>query len=651
MRIPMYDIIIELMKGDGKVFDTNYNYRGKRKVAIYARVSTEHEAQLSALANQKDWYSPILGIHPEWEVVKLYADEGVTGTAAYKRRSFMQMIDDALNGKFSLILTREVSRFARNTVDTLNYTRKLKKHNVEVYFISDGIKTFDPDGELRLTIMATLAQDESRKTSARVKCGQQTSMEKGVVYGNGNVLGYDRVGRELVVNTEQADTVRKIFKWYAEGRGLRWIMWELEKRGIKTATGRSNWHEANIYRVLQNPIYIGMLTYHKQYVPDYLEQKKVLNHGEMEVLQVRGRHEPIISDEQFERVQQIIAKGREDREKLAASGSKAFARRKSNDIWVNKMQCECGKNFNRKGISKTEDGQTECIYMCHGQVCTGTAAARAKKGLGTESICKVPIIPSWKLQMMAYEVFHACLQDVDTVLELAQGMLEKHINDRADNKCDPVRETEIREEIEELKKRIDRCTELRIDNEISVDIYKRKKAEYEIRINDLRAELDEVSVSVDEDEESFPVKDRVRLLTDGLRAVITDDECDDIYIPEEIIEAFVDRIVVHENSVDWYLRCTGKEEWDELICSGLGEESDERVGRPQRVYYGYMPGGKQRKVSEDEVIEVSPEKEVKATEIMTFVVTREQAEVFRERMGKDRRKIRGWRDIEVRVFV
>ena len=120
------------------MFDTNYNYRGKRKVAIYARVSTEHEAQLSALANQKDWYSPILGIHPEWEVVKLYADEGVTGTAAYKRRSFMQMIDDALNGKFSLILTREVSRFARNTVDTLNYTRKLKKHNVEVYFISDG---------------------------------------------------------------------------------------------------------------------------------------------------------------------------------------------------------------------------------------------------------------------------------------------------------------------------------------------------------------------------------------------------------------------------------------------------------------------------------------------------------------------------------
>ena len=618
-----------------------HTYRGKRKVAIYARVSTEHEAQLSALANQKDWYSPILSIHPEWEVVRMYADEGVTGTAAYKRRSFMQMIDDAISGQFSLILTREVSRFARNTVDTLNYTRKLKKHNVEVYFISDGIKTFDPDGELRLTIMATLAQDESRKTSARVKCGQQTSMEKGVVYGNGNVLGYDLKDRELVVNPEQAETVRKIFNWYSKGWGLRMIMWELERRGIKTATGKSNWHEAYIYRVLQNPIYIGMLTYHKEYVPDFLEQKKVLNHGEMQVLQVRGRHEPIISQEQFERVQQIIAQGRAERERLAASGSKSFAKRKPSDVWVKKLVCECGKNFNRKGP------RMEFLYMCRGQICTGTAASREKKGL---DICKVPILPAWKLQMMAREVFRSCLEDADAILEMTGVMLEKHINDKAATRCDPARATEIREEIEELKRRIDRCTELRIDNEISIDIYKRKKAEYEIQINDLRAELDDVSVSVDEDGESFPVKDRVRLLTDGLRAVIADVDCDDIYIPEEIIEAFVDRIVVHESSVGWYLRCTGKEEWDELICSGIGEESDIRAERPRRVYYGYMPGGKQRKASEGEVFKVSPEKEVKATEIMTFVVTREQAEAFRERMGKDSRKIRWWKDITVKVL-
>ena len=192
-------------------------------------------------------------------------------------------------------------------------------------------------------------------------------------------------------------------------------------------------------------------------------------------------------------------------------------------IWVKKMQCECGKNFNRKGMSKTEDGQTECIYMCHGQVCTGTAAARAKKGLGTESICKVPIIPSWKLQMMAYEVFHACLQDVDTVLELAQGMLEKHINDRAERKGSPARETEIREEIDELKKRIDRCTELRIDNEISNELYKKKKQEYEIRISDLKSELDEIYGCEEEIvDENAPVADRIKTLVDRLRQEIVD---------------------------------------------------------------------------------------------------------------------------------
>ena len=139
-----------------------------RRVVIYARVSTEHEAQLSALENQKDWYKPILAQHPEWEIIRMYVDEGITGTSAKKRPQFMQMIEDADYGEFDLILTREVSRFARNTVDTLQYTRELKSKGVEVYFINDNIRTFDGDGELRLTIMATLAQNESRKTSQRV---------------------------------------------------------------------------------------------------------------------------------------------------------------------------------------------------------------------------------------------------------------------------------------------------------------------------------------------------------------------------------------------------------------------------------------------------------------------------------------------------
>ena len=278
----------------------------KRSVAIYARVSTEHEAQLSALENQVDWYRPILAARPEWTLTAQYIDEGITGTSAEKRPQFMKMIADAKQKKFDMIITREVSRFARNTVDTLQFTRMLKEYGVEVFFINDNIKTFDGDGELRLTIMATLAQDESRKTSIRVKAGQQTSMQNGVFYGNGNILGYDRVGKELVINPEQAKTVRMIFDMYLSGMGVMKIQYELEKAGRLTSTGKTKWFASYISHMLKNSFYCGIITYHKEYTPDYLKQRKIKNYGAMEYVQVKGTHEPIITEEEFEKVQAIM---------------------------------------------------------------------------------------------------------------------------------------------------------------------------------------------------------------------------------------------------------------------------------------------------------------------------------------------------------
>ena len=170
-----------------------------RKVAIYARVSTEHEAQISALESQVQYYDDILSRHADWTLVDRYIDEGITGTSIHKRESFMRILKDAKEKKFDLIVTREVSRFARNTVDTLQQTRTLKTYGVEVWFTEDNIWTMnDEDGELRLSIMATLAQNESKKISQRVKAGQMISFKNGVLYGNGNILGYDRVGDKLV---------------------------------------------------------------------------------------------------------------------------------------------------------------------------------------------------------------------------------------------------------------------------------------------------------------------------------------------------------------------------------------------------------------------------------------------------------------------
>ena len=213
----------------------------ERRIVYYGRVSTEHDAQLDALENQMQWYEDQTKYHPNWTVVDRYIDEGITGTLAKKRPAFMRMIADAKRSKFDLIVTREVCRFARNTVDTLVITRELKDYGVEVYFVSDNIWTMDGDGELRLTIMATLAQEESRKISERVRAGQAVSRENGVLYGNGNIIGYDRVGGTYVINPEQAETIRMVFELYSQGLGEKEVVNELTRRGRKDGHGNVKW--------------------------------------------------------------------------------------------------------------------------------------------------------------------------------------------------------------------------------------------------------------------------------------------------------------------------------------------------------------------------------------------------------------------------
>lgn len=209
---------------NGMVMPTNVNFNRarQRKVVFYGRVSTEHEAQLSALENQMQWYDDVANRNPNWYVIKKYIDEGITGTQAKKRPAFLKMLQDAKQKKFDLIVTREVCLFARNTVDTLVVTRELKEYGIEVYFVEDNIWTMDGDGELRLTIMATLAQEESRKISERVRAGQKISRDKGVLYGSGNILGYDRDKAKgtYVINEEQAETVRMIYDMYSSGKGI-----------------------------------------------------------------------------------------------------------------------------------------------------------------------------------------------------------------------------------------------------------------------------------------------------------------------------------------------------------------------------------------------------------------------------------------------
>ena len=224
----------------------------QREMVFYGRVSTQHEAQLVALENQMKWYEDQMKYHPNWNLVERYIDEGITGTLAAKRPEFVRMLEDAKEGRFDLIVTREVCRFARNTVDTLSITRELKSYGVEVYFVSDNIWTMDGDGELRLSIMATLAQEESRKISERVLAGQAISRENGVLYGTGNIIGYDRIDGNYVINQEQAETIRLIFELYASGMGMTRVANELTARGRLDGAGNKVWNAVKVSRTIRN---------------------------------------------------------------------------------------------------------------------------------------------------------------------------------------------------------------------------------------------------------------------------------------------------------------------------------------------------------------------------------------------------------------
>lgn len=525
-----------------------------RRVAIYARVSTEHEAQISALGNQIQYYDEKLKQHPDWTLVERYIDEGITGTSIHKRPNFLRMLKDAESGKFDLIVTREVSRFARNTVDTLQETRKLKKMGVEVYFTEDNIWTFkDDDGELKLTIMATLAQNESKKISQRVKAGQQITFQNGVFYGNGNILGYDKVGKDMVINEEQAKTVRLIFDLYLKGYGSKKIKYELEKLGRVTSTGLNRWSESYIIRVLRNSFYCGTIVYRKQFVPDYLEQKHKKNNGEVEQVIVEGRHTPIISKEVFEKVQEKL----KDNAKLIVSSntSRGIGNRGKESIWGKKLVCKCGSSFNRKIYHKHKDGNTWC-YQCYKQIQTGTIQTRLNKGLSIEGICDSKMIPEWKLNMMSQRIFDTIWKDKDVILEITNNYLDnaiKKINDEDDpNELDLLRKRK-----DNINGKLNRLLDSYLNEIISKDdfVEKRKELEKEIKdVNELITELEKKPVTKN------TLIDKLNSLKKNIEVNLNFDKD---RISDELIDALVKKIIVFNNRFEWKLNIYDKMEEEE----------------------------------------------------------------------------------------
>ena len=381
------------------------NSNAKRRVAAYARVSTDDEDQLTSYAAQVDYYTNYIKSRDDWEFVKVYADEGISGTNTKKRHAFQAMIKDALDGKIDLILTKSVSRFARNTVDSLSNIRNLKDHNVEVYFEKENIYTFDGKGELLLTIMSSISQEEARSISENVTWGQRKRFADGKVsVAYSRFLGYDK-GEDgnLTINTEEAKTIRLIYKLFLEGLSFHSIANKLTELQLETPSHKTKWSQSTVRSILQNEKYKGDALLQKSYISDFLTKKAKKNMGEIPQYYVEDNHEPIVSKELFEIVQNEIEK-RTKGNRYSGVG-----------LFSSKIKCgECGSWYGSK-VWHSTDKYKKTIYRCN-----------HKYGKG--KVCETPHVTEEEIKDVIVKAINQVIRNKKEIIESIETIIKKLCN-------------------------------------------------------------------------------------------------------------------------------------------------------------------------------------------------------------------------------
>ena len=373
---------------------------GKRRVAAYARVSTDSDEQFTSYEAQIDYYTQYINKRDDWEFVKVYTDEGISGTNTKRREGFNEMVADALAGKIDLIITKSVSRFARNTVDSLVTVRKLKERGVGVFFEKENIYTFDSKGELLITIMSSIAQEESRSISENVTWGRRKRFADGkVTMPFKSFLGYDRgEGGAPVINEKEAEVVRLIYRLFLGGRTAVGICKYLEELGILTPGGKAKWSQTTVMSILQNEKYKGDALLQKKFTVDFLTKKQKVNEGEVPQYYVEGSHPAIISAMDFDRVQAEIAR----RQSLGRSYS-------GSSIFASKLICgDCGGIYGKKVWHSTDAYRRE-IWRCNSK-------------FSGEAKCETPTLTTEDIQQMFLRAYTQLMGNRELVIQACEVM-------------------------------------------------------------------------------------------------------------------------------------------------------------------------------------------------------------------------------------
>lgn len=452
---------VEVIKGGNLLSERN---QGKeinlKRVAAYCRVSTDNEEQLQSYRSQVRYYTDLINGNKDWTMVDIYADESITGTHIEKRVEFQRLINDCMNGDIDMIVTKSISRFARNTLDTLKYVRRLKEINVAVFFEEENINTLTMDGELLLVILSSVAQQEVENISANVKKGLKMKMKRGELVGFQGCLGYDYhiEDKSISINEEEAEIIRYIFKRYLEGAGGSVICRELENLGYKSPRGKKKWTPTTVLGIIKNEKYKGDILMGKTFTVDPISKRRLDNFGEEDKFYIKDHHEAIISTEDFDKAQEIRMKRASNRNTVLSKGGKRekYSRKYA---FSSLLECRfCGGNLSRRSWhSKTE--YNKVVWQCVVGTKKGKKYCPESKGIEEEAI-KGAFLESYR---------QLCSNNQDVVEEFLVRV-EKTLNDSS-----------IAKEIKKLDNEIasilvkqDSLVDLRLDQKIDEKIYEDK---------------------------------------------------------------------------------------------------------------------------------------------------------------------------------
>lgn len=489
------------------------------RVTFYARVSTDKDEQLNSLENQVQYYTELIQSKPNWTYVEGYVDEGISGTSTKKRDSFNRMIADAKAGRFDFIITKEISRFSRSTLDSIQYTQELLEHDVGVFFQNDNINTLDSDSEFRLVVMAGVAQDEVRKLSDRLKFGFRQAIKNGHVLGNDKLWGYDKKDCVLTVNEEEAQIVRRIFDLYANQQiGIRRISQTLYDEGFTSRKGNA-FNVLTIRHILCNPKYKGWYCANKSQTVDYRSKRKVFLDESEWVMYPDPSIPAIVSEELWDRANALYK--RRSEQMMSHQSAAEFHNRYP---YSGKIICEeHGTSFHRQ-VLKSAKGEKE-VWQCRVYRNRGRAA------------CSAPQLRTTELDQVMAQIFDQLAQNKQAIVEAVMKVIQS-VPDEHDYARDALR---IGEDLSSLHAKKDRLLEMSMAEAITIEEFKRRNVGFNEQIKNLEQQLEILRMEEQKSKRSAEQLEQIRAALEQELSFANG-------VNSELVTTILDHIVVKTGS-------------------------------------------------------------------------------------------------------